>query len=412
MKKTMAFGLLLVLLLSSVCLAQDEEKKLSDREKELLLGPVKSVEVQMGGFSTKFGKMTENTKREPAGIFRFNTDGRLLEKSTPTQQEVWVYAKNGQITQHSFFERSKEGEEWVTVWKYTWDYDAKGNLVSEAGVERGKSLTYRYTYGELVEWRRAYVWDEKGRLKEAYEGSLNTSIQSEFVYGKNGKLEEVNEYNTDGALFRKRVYEPYEYGETDNIGSEFVYDSDGVLVEDAERRYTISGGLYSKEIAPDEYTDASSYFPYDVFYERRGSKISVYRGIPAFQMDESDHPWVFKDFDLKGRLVRIGYGEPGINGDFDGKDICTYDSNGNLAQIDSYNHAEDGLPRLSSRVKFAYEFDEKGNWIKRTASKYVGKFSKLYFEPYEVIYRIIEYHDWRGDSDGSDLLVPANTEGN
>ena len=42
--------------------------------------------------------------------------------------------------------------------------------------------------------------------------------------------------------------------------------------------------------------------------------------------------------------------------------------------------------------RYDYEFDEKGNWIKKTRSKWVEKFGKTYFEPQEIIKREISYY--------------------
>jgi hypothetical protein len=47
---------------------------------------------------------------------------------------------------------------------------------------------------------------------------------------------------------------------------------------------------------------------------------------------------------------------------------------------------------ISSKLSYVYEFDAKGNWIKRTSSKWVTKDGRSYYEPENVYYRKIMYY--------------------
>jgi hypothetical protein len=47
---------------------------------------------------------------------------------------------------------------------------------------------------------------------------------------------------------------------------------------------------------------------------------------------------------------------------------------------------------VSSKLSYVYEFDAKGNWIKRTSSKWVTKDGRSYYEPENEYYRKITYY--------------------
>jgi hypothetical protein len=52
-----------------------------------------------------------------------------------------------------------------------------------------------------------------------------------------------------------------------------------------------------------------------------------------------------------------------------------------------------GMDRFVNKYKYAYEFDTKHNWVKRTTSKWVAKDGKSDYEPAYVDYRTITYHE-------------------
>jgi hypothetical protein len=47
---------------------------------------------------------------------------------------------------------------------------------------------------------------------------------------------------------------------------------------------------------------------------------------------------------------------------------------------------------VKSKHSYVYEFDAKGNWIKRTSSKWVTKDERSYYDPTDVSYRTITYY--------------------
>ncbi len=69
--------------------------------------------------------------------------------------------------------------------------------------------------------------------------------------------------------------------------------------------------------------------------------------------------------------------------------LSTLDAQGNEVEETSFE-TRDGSVR--GKYKYAYEFDAKGNWIKRTTSKWVTKNGKSDYAPASVDYRTINYY--------------------
>jgi hypothetical protein len=69
--------------------------------------------------------------------------------------------------------------------------------------------------------------------------------------------------------------------------------------------------------------------------------------------------------------------------------LSILDSKGNEIEETSFE-TRDGSVR--GKYRYAYEFDAKGNWIKRTTSKWVTKDGKSDYAPASVDYRTINYY--------------------
>jgi hypothetical protein len=71
------------------------------------------------------------------------------------------------------------------------------------------------------------------------------------------------------------------------------------------------------------------------------------------------------------------------------KTISTFDEKGNeLDQTDI--NPRDGS--IKNKRSFTYEFDAKGNWIKKTSSQWVTKDGRSFYEPATVYHRTITYY--------------------
>jgi hypothetical protein len=82
----------------------------------------------------------------------------------------------------------------------------------------------------------------------------------------------------------------------------------------------------------------------------------------------------------------LGYDDKGT---LDRKDLYTLDDKGNVLEEITYNAKDDSI---RSKYSYSYEFDAKGNWTRRTVSKWVTKDGKSSYQPAWVDYRTITYY--------------------
>jgi hypothetical protein len=119
----------------------------------------------------------------------------------------------------------------------------------------------------------------------------------------------------------------------------------------------------------------------------------------AFQYDDQkrliEKSWFLSNGELSIRYVYKYSGNQreefvfSSDGSLNQHYLSILDQKGNEIEETSFE-TRDGLVRNKS--KYAYEFDGRGNWIKRTTSKWVTKDGKSSYEPAYVDYRAITYY--------------------
>jgi hypothetical protein len=90
---------------------------------------------------------------------------------------------------------------------------------------------------------------------------------------------------------------------------------------------------------------------------------------------------------VKGNQKETSYHSE--DGSLDRKYSYTLDDKGHEIEEIGYE-TKDGSVRY--KYSYAYEFDAQGNWVKRTASKWVTKDGKSQSGPYSVTYRTLSYY--------------------
>jgi hypothetical protein len=112
--------------------------------------------------------------------------------------------------------------------------------------------------------------------------------------------------------------------------------------------------------------------------------------------NRTETSWYSNDGKLSSRYVSR-YDEMGNeiewirytgDGKIESRRTSKYDEKGNEIEKTYF----DGNDLVKGKFSYTFEFDSKGNWIKRNSSRWVTKNGKSYFEPYEVTYRIIAYY--------------------
>lgn len=133
-----------------------------------------------------------------------------------------------------------------------------------------------------------------------------------------------------------------EYTEFDadkKIGRKLEYDQSGNVIKEVS--YNIHGNPYRQ-------------FTYE--YDEDGNKIKAYDHESILY-----HKQVFKYDDQGNEVEQANLDE---NGNITNKRTSSYDAQGNLIEVNHY-HADE---RLDFRVSYQYEYDEQGNWTKKTKS--------------------------------------------
>jgi hypothetical protein len=77
------------------------------------------------------------------------------------------------------------------------------------------------------------------------------------------------------------------------------------------------------------------------------------------------------------------------DGSLNQKHISTLDDKENEIEEVYYDIRDDSI---SEKYSYSYEFDARGNWVKRKTSKWTTKDGKAQFEPYSMTYRSITYY--------------------
>jgi hypothetical protein len=230
----------------------------SDREKEHLFGPVKSITHEQFNDSKILGLFPSRQSRLISTI-SFNSGGNKTEEiyfntGGPTVHKTsYSYDNNGRKTAqsmrqgeisgkttYSYDQQGREiealeqvGEKTLVTRRYTASYDAEGRQIkagySEAGREMNASYRYSFAAGRLTEMatlntqgtvfhRVVYSYDESGRLtgESAYRPDGKLYKQSIFSYEAGRKREEMTNFNEDGSL---------------NVGLVQIYDGRDNVVE-------------------------------------------------------------------------------------------------------------------------------------------------------------------------------------
>ena len=122
----------------------------------------------------------------------------------------------------------------------------------------------------------------------------------------------------------------------------------------------------------------------------------------TFQYDDQkrliEKAWLMNNGQLSIRYVYKYSGNPAnqredlvytADGSLNQRYLSVLDDKGNEVEQTSFE-TRDGSVR--GKYKYVYEFDAKGNWIKRTTSRWTTKDGKSYYAPAYVDYRTISYY--------------------
>ena len=235
--------------------------------------------------------------------------------------------------------------------------------------------------GQMVESERVLVYvssfDEKGNATESIvynpDGSLNRKHGWGYTYDDKGRVTERTFLNANGVLTAKAFFNYDDRGRqveatffsppgSVNHVQSYAYDDKGNMIREVHRNPdgTIRNSQVNTYDADGRLTEYSLHKPDGTFYQR-----NVYT------------------YDGRGRETGWAiYKE-------DGAPVMgltrRYDEKGNVSEL--LRHSK-GV--ITARETYAYEFDSRGNWVKRKTERETTRDGKTKVE-LEVAYRTITY---------------------
>ena len=313
-------------------------QKKSDREAYGLVGPVKTVRIDVAKFASESGNWQEG-RRIPSCVLTYDESGDIIEDTRylDGRRQTRNYEK-GTITEETNYDARGALEE-KTVYSYSHDgkileedcYDAKG----------------------VLQYKKVHNYGDAGKRVDVatyiFGGSILDGTQS-LSYDYHGSLLEDARYGANGSLRLKQTY---------------IYDDRNHLIE------TVSCNGANQILIKAAYAyDNRDRLTTQSSYEADGSFESKTR----FAYDSRDNLVERLHFTADGTLKN--------------RQRSTYDEKGNLTEEAQYSSSDGSLEEKSV---YDYKSDAKGNWIKQTKFKVGDNFGRGPLAPIGVTYRTIVY---------------------
>lgn len=319
---------------------------MTDREKQDLRGPVKSV----SGAS---------------GTTTFNRDGSLQERTTKDaggkkHRTLFVYDPPGRLRQTLYF----LGEELQN--RETREYDESGRLARVGSESRDGKLNHSTSFSYDAEGRQTEVQHlpkgisgvefsvgmELGGTAYSTQGAETVTK----VHDADGRPVELLTHNAKHELLSKVVY---------------VHDAQARLVEERQEMQLQNileasiSSISSEELAAVAKSLGPEGFSHRKFnvYDERGLLVETRQDIGALGADKTTYIYD----DQRNRIEEVHTSEHGEIG---------LDEQGNRVRGELRKH--------EARVFFSYQYDARGNWTQRITTHAQGSSTET---------RVISYYD-------------------
>lgn len=353
------YPLAMLLFLAS---CQKEEKKVIDRAKTdwafyKLEGDVKSsstkswrVDAQLNKIKTEHEDMSTHD-----GEINFGEDGMLVS------DKYYLNDLPFEETNYKGREKKQQTIQYIAnapgvKTEYSWDKAGNNTSITRRNADntqidriemkyQGKKLAEKKTFNaqNIVTDKITYMYDSKGNVNEEnlYQGS--ESVQFKAVYKYDKKNRKISE-----ARYNKNSEKHYE--------TLFKYEGNNLA-----KKYTVNN---KGEI---EYSE-------DFTYDNKGKELTH----TTFEKFDNSTTKDTYSYDAKGNKATW---EIVKNGKLFMKALYTYDTHNNNIMI----AVNDATGKEVDKREYIYEYDEKGNWTKRTV--------KINGVPQYIAERQIAYSD-------------------
>jgi len=340
----------------------------TDKEKQELRGPVKSVLLETAQYEEQDGQIVE--KPWFSHTISFDHNGWLIEQINRNQDGSEWRTLNGYSVSGKLLTTRNYDPVGVLRSEVRYIYGDEGKLAAEQYMAPDGKVTTPTTYSYDIEGRKTKIqeFDNPGKanLLIGIEGtnsliSAGDTKRIETRYDERGEAVEVRIFNTDGVLISRMEITRDAYG---NPLEEVRYVGDVVPLSPCA-----SGSCLTEEVAA--LTEE----------QKAESAAELARlFVPGTALSKHIHR-----YDEKRRLIESKLTMMGMEASHQ---TFAYDEAGNKIEEVSYN--EDGT--LSSKAILTRDYDEQGNWTKEvvsTASSWDAEFGLS--TPEHVTRRVITY---------------------
>ena len=234
---------------------------------------------------------------------------------------------------------------------------------------------------------------ENGELKSR-ENLFDSNISSYMIFDKNEKVIENGQYERDGSLYEKTIYErnedgvaqkamkknssdelksywTYEYDSNDNMIAVKTYDSENNLTNIQSNKYDENGNNIEMLL---KSPDSENGWKYVYKYNFDNKKIEQFRYKPdgslkdrrTYSYDKDGNENLQFKFNPDGSFMKF---------------VSEYDEMDNLTVQNWFNEQDEQTHQTS----FEYVYDEYGNWIskRRSSNGELGMVWERQIEYYE-----------------------------
>ncbi len=380
--------LVLTFFISLQCHAQDMSKLFNTEERLYHLSDF--------GFN---GKVKKITNEKPPNEFS--------EKSS------YEFNKKGLLTGYSFFKKKYDNDPYQKT-RYT--YDKEGNLTNITGhfnrfirsveYKNNKSIS-SIRYGKLNPQNReqiTYKYDSVGNLVEIVYNSVGQAtevINYEILYNENAQVIEEKEFRTKDSVKEVRTMYKYLYDTKGEKISEIYYKALGVdkMLRISSRTNYLKDSIDNQLLEFIKYGKGNKITEVKTTnYDENNNIIKITVSgclqkideLTLYEYDESNNLTAYSYAVRKNKDQQYKYCESESKIQYI-KDNAS-DTIGVLPNSEEYNYNTDEMYQYYDN-KYEYEYDKKGNWIKKT--HYIREInSRGYLKPVEksIEIRKIEYY--------------------
>ena len=390
------------------------QNNISDLKKENLYGKVKQIEENIFSAYKRNDTIPADTNRN-SKISKFNAKGNYIEmiisnmNTNQNNKTISIYDGNKHLINSKSYKKDTLVNEIVSTYNSkgqfveSHTYKPDGSLFQKVKVKYDKKgrqtewITYtseftKYKKGKPIKITNAdtnhvsgQIWkyDDKGVQVEykAYtddsltdSDKLSYTTKKNIIYSTASHIQKIldndPEITIDSSVFvknkkgswTKTYHYKYKYGKVHLLNGKTIlesvdsilYDKKGKLVEETKTIY------HHKKKSPTTIDVVQTKYTYI-----KNFNTEIFR----FKNGELDYKQT-TTIDKKGRV--LGSSTFTKKDSAFSKTTTIYDTQGTIIETTSWYKKEKNKEEMSSSIKWLYEYDKKGNWIKKTQLNFLN----------------------------------------